>query len=468
MTRRRLSSRALAIAGVFLAAGAVFSAPPLAAAASSGPRLVAGLGAWSADRGDFVGFYKAFVDGRWTKVYCVRPNSAEPTDVSLRTLTRLPNTSRAVTRELAETLAAHGNARDALHAEAVSQALNEEIGNRRAVERRAQWLPDRVQVLADRYVAEAHAQHGPVRLAIDLPHSPLPGRSATGTITLNAAAGPVPGTVQLAHTANVTTPDELTIGRSGRARFHYNTVGGGAVHIAATARVAPATLRASSPGADEQVMVGWSAPVTVRATASYEATGPGITYRYACSSECNGNPAVTLRACAPANDYRSRITFWLGDTVRRMTFDAAAARSCRALHTRLADGTSVSATWRYLTPRGWSRPLPASGAFVVDCPAPPPVAIALTVNCIRARVSATLGTERAGTLRRLVNRTQHRMVLVVRGAASGRYVVAPGTRATVHTFPIQCGTGASLTVRSGVQRTSGTYNYSDPVQVTVP
>ena len=60
------------------------------------------------------------------------------------------------------------------------------------------------------------------------------------------------------------------------------------------------------------------------------------------------------------------------------------------------------------------------------------------------------------------------MVLVVRGAASGRYVVAPGTRATVHTFPIPCGTGASLTVRSGVQRTSGTYNYSDPVQVTVP
>jgi hypothetical protein len=92
----------------------------------------------------------------------------------------------------------------------------------------------------------------------------------------------------------------------------------------------------------------------------------------------------------------------------------------------------------------------------------------VSFNCIRARVSATLGTERAGTLRRLVNRTRHRMVLVVSGAASGRYVVAPGTRATVHTFRVACGTGASVALRSGVQRANGTYNYSEPVQVTMP
>lgn len=449
-----------------LAALALAAATSSAVARSS--QLLPGKGTWNSAHTDFVGYYRALVGGAWTKVYCVSPQSQAPTAVTLRTVSLLPGTSREVTRQLAETLEAHGNARDALHAEAVSQALNEEIGNHDAVARRARWLPDRVDLLADRYVTEARAQHGPVRLAINLPHSPLPGRSANGTVTLHSAAGPMRGTVQLTHTANVTTPDELTIGRSGRARFHYDTVAGGPVHIAATTRVAPDTLRASSPGVAEQLMVGWSAEVTVRATASYEATGPGITYRYACSSECDGKPDVTLRACAPANDYRSRITFWLGDTVHRVTFDAADARTCRSFHTQLADGTSVSATWRYLTPRGWSRALPASGAFVVDCPAPPPVAVAFGLNCTRARVAVTLGTERAGMLHRLVNRTNHRMVLLVSGAASGRYVVAPGTQATVHTFRVPCGTGVALTVRSGVQRASGTYNYSDPVQVAMP
>jgi hypothetical protein len=274
--------------------------------------------------------------------------------------------------------------------------------------------------------------------------------------------------VRLTHTANVTTPDDVAVGRSGRATFRYDTVAGGAVHIAATARVAPEALRASSPGADEQLMVGWSKPVTVRATASYEATGPGITYRYVCSSECDGTPLVSLRACAPANQYRSRITFWLGDTVHRITFAAADTRACRSFRKRLADGTSVSATWRYLTPRGWTRALPADGAFVVDCPAPPPVAVAVSFDCTQARVSATLGRERAGVLHRLVNRTSHRMVLVVRGAARGRYVVAPGARATVHSFEIPCGTGATVTLRSGVQRSTGGYNYSDPMQLTLP
>jgi hypothetical protein len=215
-------------------------------------------------------------------------------------------------------------------------------------------------------------------------------------------------------------------------------------------------------------MLGWSSPASVHATASYQASGPGIGYRYACSSECDGTPTVTLRACAPANDYRSRLTFWLGEHVRRITFDAADTRSCRSIQTRLADGVSVSATWRYRTPRGWTRALPASGAFVVDCPAPPPVAVAVSFTCTSARVSVSLGTERAGVLHRLYNRTRHRLVLVVSGAAQGRYVVTPGAQATVHTFAVPCGTGASVTVRGGVQRSTGGYNYGDPVEVTMP
>jgi hypothetical protein len=125
--------------------------------------------------------------------------------------------------------------------------------------------------------------------------------------------------------------------------------------------------------------------------------------------------------------------------------------------------------WQYRTPSGrWTRKYPAGGSFVVDCPAPPPVVAALTHDCTHARLATTLGTFRHGSLRPLYNGTAHRMVLVLNGAVSGRYVVAPKTAATIHMFRVACGTRAVIAIRSGVQRTSGEYNYGDPVTITVP
>ena len=469
MIRTRIACRLFAAGAAALAVGIAFLVPSPRAVAQADQQLVPGLGIFSPDRTDFVGFYRALVDGHWTKVYCIRPNSGEPTQISLRTLSHLPHRSRAVTRLLARTLSDHGDAGTVVEAAAVSQALNEELGNHAAVARRAQWLPDPVQPLTDQYVQEARAEAGPFRLAIDLPRSPLPGRSARGTVRLSSGTEPARGTVRLIHTGNVTVPDELSIGRSGRARFRYETVAGGPVHIRAAARVAPDGLRASSPGAGEQLMISWARPARIHAGAGYEATGPGIAYRYACSSECNGHPLVTLRACAPASTYGSIITFRFGDDgSRHIRFAADEHRRCSSIATTLADGTPVTASWRYRMPSGWTRRFPATGAFVVDCPAAPPIAVAVGFNCDRARVSAALGSEQDGTLRRLYNRTSHRMVLVVSGAVSGRYVVRPGTRAAVHTFGVACGTGASVTVRGGVQRTDGSYNYGEPVQVTMP
>lgn len=469
MFKRKLSSRGLTIVSALLAITAAFSLSPASPAnARTESQVVPGLGRWIDNGTDFVGFYKALTDGTWTKVYCVRPGSTKPTALTLRTLGTLPDTSRRVTRQLAETLAAHGDAQTAMRAAAVSQALNEEIGNHAAVVRRAASLPDRVQQIADRYVAEARAMAGPYRLGIDLPRSPLPGQSARGTISLRSAEGPATGTVTLRHTPNVTTPDEIRIGRSGEARFTYETVAGGPVHLSASADVAPTTLRANRPAPGEQVMLSWSPPLTVQATATYEATGPGISYRYGCTSQCDGHPVVTLRACAPANTFASRITFWFRDQVRRITFAAAHVRTCRSIDVTLADGVSVSATWRYETSHGWTRPLPAAGAFVVDCPAPPPVAIAGGFGCISAHIVAVLGRQRGGMLTPLINRTRHRMVLVVTGAVSGWYVVAPGQTATVHTFALACGSGDAITIRSGVQRRDGTYNYGEPMVISMP
>jgi hypothetical protein len=452
---------------VAAAGGALLALPAPSTAARSAASLTPGLGMWVGDT-DFVGFYVARAGGVSTKVYCIRPNDQEPTSVTLRTVGRLPGATKQTTRLLAETLAAHGDAQTPVQAAAVSQALNAEIGNHRAVQRRAATLPARVQELADRYVAEARAMAGPYRLAIHLPRSPLPGQSARGTVTLGSARGPARGTVRLDHTANVTTPDELQFGADGQARFTYATTVGGPVHIAATAAVAPSTVRATAPVAGTQVMVAASAATHVHANSTYEGSGPGIKYRYSCSSECAGIPTVTLTACAPPSSIGSRVTFWLDDRVRRISFPAARERHCRSIRTALPDGTRVSATWRYRTAHGWTRALPAAGAFVVDCPPAPPVALAVSYDCDDAAATVMLGRQQDGVLEPLHNRTTHRLVLVVQGAATGRFAVAAGETATAHTFPVACGTGATLTVRSGVQRTAGDVNYGDPLEVTMP
>jgi hypothetical protein len=323
--------------------------------------------------------------------------------------------------------------------------------------------------LADRYVAEARNRAGPYRLSIELPRSPLPGQSATGTVTLASAAGPVRGAVQLSHTPNVTTPTELRTHHTGRARFTYTTTAGGPVHIAATAEVAPVTLRVTEPAPGTQLMVAASPPTEVRAYATYEGTGPDISYHYACSSQCDGHPLVTLRACAPASGRGSRITFWLGEGVsRRIYFAAAEHRQCKSIEVALADQTSVGGVWQYRKPGGWTGKYPAGGSFVVDCPAAPPVAVLVSYDCTDARVTVLLGRQRHGALRPLHNTTRHRMFLIVGGSATARLAVPPGATATPHTFHFACGTGAAITVRSGVQRTGGEVNYSDPLEITMP
>jgi hypothetical protein len=448
--------------GMYCAAGSV-------ASAASRARVVPGRGVWLAGHTDFVGYYRALVGGRWVKVYCVSPGRRAPTRISLRTVSRVPAKSAAITRQLAETLTAHGDARTAAQAEAVSQALNAEIGNRTAVALRARHLSRHVRELAERYVAEARARGGPYSLELHLPANPLPGQSGTGTVTLRAAGNRVAGAViSLRHTANVAMPRSVRTNASGRAAFTYRTIGGGPVHVAAAAGGAPDTVRASRPGRSTQLMLTWSPRKTVHAVATYQGKGPGFAHRYACSRDCDGHPLVTLTACAPASRVPSRLTYWFDGRSHRITFDAAKARTCKTWQVVVADGVSVSATWEWRTAHGWTQPIPAEGWFVVDCPAAPPVAVALGYDCTRATLTAVLGTQSNGSLVPLRNDTAHRMVLVVGGAVDGRYELAPGATAAPHTFALRCGSHATITVRGGVQRGASTYNYGRITEVTTP
>jgi hypothetical protein len=215
-------------------------------------------------------------------------------------------------------------------------------------------------------------------------------------------------------------------------------------------------------------MVTWSPHAAASANATYQAHGPRFTHRYRCSTACDGHPLVTLTACAPPNTYPSRITYWYDGHSHAIDYAAANSSVCKSWDVRLADGVSVSATWRYRAPSGWTAPLPAAGWFTVDCPPVPPVAVALDYDCTHAAVEVTLGTQRAGGLVPLQNSTRHAMTLVLTGAVSGRYAVAPGQTASVHSFPLTCGVDSSLTVQAGVQRDSGAYNYGQRAVLALP
>ena len=464
-TRRALRAIVSVIALVLLT---MCGAAVGTAHAADGPWVVTGRGVWIANHADFVGYYRANVNGHWVKVYCVSPDRLVPRHITLHTVSELPAASAATTRLLAETLAAHGDAQTAAAAEAVSQALNQEIGNTDAVARRARYLSRAVRDLAARYVAEARQRHAPYSLGLRLPTSPLPGQSGSGTVSLRSGAGGVSGRVALSHTANVTTPDTLRTNAKGSASFTYRTVAGGAVHVAASARVAPARVQASLADRSTQVMLTWIPLATVRATATYQAHGPRVTHQYACTSQCDGRPVVTLTACAPANRYASRITYWYDGNSHAIDFAATDQRVCSNWRVRIADGVSVSATWRYRSPSGWTAPLPAGGAFVVDCPAAPPVAVLVSYDCAHATLTAALGTQQHGVLHPVRNTGRHRMVLVVAGAASGRYPVERGSTAALHTFGLSCGSAATVSVRGGVERGSGEYNYGQPASVALP
>jgi hypothetical protein len=457
----------MTVTGVVIASGATMASASASASAASS--LKPGAGKWTPHHADFVGYYRARVAGSWVKVYCVSPGKQTPSRITLSTVSRLTSVSVAVTRQLAETLAAHGNAASAAQAEAVSQALNYELGNRAAVERRARYLSKAVQARAMSYVAEARRLRGAFVLHLNTPARPLPGQTGTATISLRGAGGGKPAVVRLTHSANVATPRLVRTSAAGRGTFSYRTTGGGEVHITASvAGLAPTTLRVSHPSSATQRMLTWSPTVGARASASYRGTVVGFTHRYECSSTCNGHPVANLTACAPASSYPSRLTYRYAGQAHRLDFPAATTRRCRSWTTTLADGERVTAAWQYRTAQGWTGLMVAAGSFVVDCPAAPAVAVVVSYDCRAATVIVALGRAAGAGLVPTRNRTAHRMVLVLSGARSGRYSLEPGATATPHAFPITCGTHATVAVRGGVQRHNGAYNYGPPAQVVLP
>ena len=441
---------------------------PPAARAASGASVLPGAGRWIAGHTDFVGAYRAWIAGRWVTVYCISPQLRTPSRITLAPSGRLGGAGLTATRQVAQTLSAHGATTSAVQAEAVSQAVNYELGHRVAVARRARYLGPTVALLARRYVLEARRELGPYVLTLRLDSAPLPGQSGRAALTLRGPGGGRAATVRLTTGAAVTAPATVRLDAAGRASFGYRTVGAGVARIdAAVGGLPPVTVSASRAAAGWQQMITWSTPVTAHAGARYQGR-LNFAARYECSSTCNGHPRVSLTACAPGGAYASRITFAYGRRRHSVDFAAAADRRCATWATRMPDGTRVSAGWAFHTPSGWTAPLPVGGSFVVDCPPVPPVAVSLGLDCRTAALTVVLGRrDGGGALVPLHNASRHPMVLDVGGAAAGHFGLAPGATATPHSFALGCSSTAEITVRAGIERADGSYNYGHLLRVVL-
>ena len=450
----RFLFRGLCAVLALLAAAAVAGlvAPPGAAAVAP---LRHGSG-YHLPAGEFVGYYLTR-DG--VKVFCIDPGKKAPTSVSLSTIARYPGMSKRTADELAYALSTWGDPTTKVQAAAESQLVNTVVGHAAAVRRRGTHLPRAVTTLVAAHLRSVRALAGPYTVLLRAPRAVGPGQVATGSVAVAAAGGrKVPGViVRLQGSANVTVPAALRTGAGGSAAFRYTVTGPGTVRITATAGgLAPSRFTGTHPASGSQRMVTGAPATTASAHTGFEARPGAFTHTYACTTTCDGRPLATLRACSAAGGYPARLTYRWGAQSRVVDFPAAARGRCLTTSLVLADRDQVRAVWTYLGPHGWTAPVAAGGAFVVDCPAVPAVEVALSYDCAHASLAVSVTAP-----------ATHPAVLLVSGATVRR-VGAPAGGTARFATTVPCGTPQTFTVRAGVQRSGGGWNYGSVARIGTP
>lgn len=465
---RHRSRIGLLLALAALVATMVVAPGTRTASASSAHSMRAGLG-YRLSGGDFVGFYRS--GGRL--IYCIRPAKAAPRTVSLSVAARVPGTSRVQTAELSYALSRWGWATTSFQAAVESQVLNTLVGNTAAVGRRAAHLSHSIAIRVADHVRAARTLRGPYSVEVAAPQALLPGQSAVGSVRVRSGTGRylVGTTVTLRATANALVPRSARTDAHGVARFRYSVTGIGEVRLRAAAAGLPGgTARVSRPHSYEQLMVASGPVTTASGSTSFRQSVTGFSHRYACTTSCDGRPRAVLGACAASGRYPSRIEFQVGRRLTlTLTFSGRPVRVCRALAVALHDGERVTASWRFLTPHGLTRPVAAAGRFVVDCPPVPAVAVSVVYDCAKASVTIALAHPASSTRgwTPLINRTRHRMLLIVGGAVTKRIAADPG-RSAVFSTSVRCDTSMRYTARAAIERADHGLNLGPIASVITP
>jgi hypothetical protein len=449
-----------------LTGAAVVAAAPSSARATT---PVEGKG-FSIEGGhDFVGYY---VSSSGRKLYCLSPNKALPTTVSLKRIGHYGGASSTQSEQLAYALGRWGDAQTARAAAAESQVLNLIVGNKSDVARRAKLLPKQVATTVRAHLADVHRYYGEYVTTVHTPRALLPGQQSVGTVTITSVATGhrlphIP--VTLTSSPNVAVPNHVITDNKGVGKFTYRVTDIGEVHIAASAEKLPSRrMLANQPSQLYQHMVSPLPLTHTRGSASFRKSPSGFAHKYACTTTCNGRPKTTVSACAPAAGRASRIVFHYGKKTAIIRFGPNTSKVCKSTVFVTTDGQRVFARWQFKTKSGWSKPVVAKGAFVVDCPSVPPVGVTMTYNCTTASLTIGLANVAAdGTWTPLVNASKHRMVLVIGGAKHLRILAKHG-KSAVFTTTASCDSPTTYTMQAGVQRDNGQYNYGPKGSVTTP
>lgn len=453
-----LAAAAVSVAALFVALGG-----PSSATTSGQPHRGKG---YSVGGGDFVGYY---ITAAGKKVYCLSPRKALPASISLHTAGRYPGLSKTASRQLAYALNRWGDALSSTAAAAESQLVNTIVGNRSDVARRAAQLPKPVASLVSDHLTLTRRLYGPYVTAVRTPTALLPGQSATGSVVITAASGHrVSGTtVLLTSSKNGAVPGRVITNSHGIGTFTYRATDVGEVRITATAIDLPATaVQVNRPSPSQQHMVSPVSLVRSRSSASFRKSPSGFSNLYACTATCNGKPATTLTACAPASTRASRIGYHYEGRTAYVSFARSAEAACKSVSVIMKDGDRVTAGWQFQTGHGWSAVVAAAGSFVVDCPAVPAVGVSMTYDCTNASVTIGLTRDGAyGTWTPLVNPSSHRLVLVIDGT---QRIYADQNKTALFTASATCGSHTTYTAQAGVQRANGQYNYGLVASATTP
>jgi hypothetical protein len=440
---------------VLLGAAALSVGGAVSVGAAAPAPLRAGTG-YRLPGGDFVGFY---LTRSGAKVYCIDPGKRAPSSVSLTSIGRYPGMSQRTADELAYALSRWGNATSRTQAAAESQLVNTIVGHADAVRRRAHSLPGSVGSLVAAHLRIVRALHGPYTVSVRATRAAAPGQTTDGSTGVVSAAGHgVPGVaIALRGSGNVSLPAEVRTGSRGSVTFRYTVTGTGPVRIDATASGLTAPrFTGTHPAAGQQRMVTWSRPVGASAHTGFQARLGSFAHGYACTTTCTGHPRTTLRACAVPSAYPARLAFRAGSTTLPMDFPAATRTGCRTIAAVLTDGDQVTASWTFHGPHGWTAPMAAGGAFVVDCPPVPVVRVSLAYDCTQGSLTASVTAPAA-----------HPAVLLVAGAATRRIDAGSGATAQF-TVPVRCGTVQAYSVQAGVRRADGAWNYGPAARVSTP
>ena len=343
------------------------------------------------------------------------------------------------------------NAKNNVYAAAVRMAALSVTGSGAFVNAHKAQLPAGVVTLGNAMIASANSFAGPYNLRVTITKQVLIGQVGFASIKVIAASGKALPAVSSSVSATNAKSAATTVKSNslGMATVAFTRTGTGPVTIKATAKVASTNiLFGVPPSAAFQRLTSWI-PAIVSGSATYQKSPNQPTVSYACDTQCDGVPPVTLTTCNASGATTKFLLFDNGVITATLQLNPGI---CGSKTVKVADTHKVTSGFSSLVGTTWTPTVKFATTLVVDCPSLPQLTNHGVCNCVK------------GTLTLSIPASTHPQRIVLNGVvtegAAGQpiSVTTEFTRNQPQTFSMQ----------TAVQRTSGVWNTSGSTVTTYP